>query len=838
MKHEYLLFRTFVVIAVVAVFAFAIHPLTPRDFFQTFRETVAEGQSASAEQLLEKASAIQREQNEQYPSVALYDAAESGGVDLRPIVNMPTAADNSEVVALLRKKASGSIRLGLDLAGGVEFVLNLQPDYDSLAAGGVSRKEAEARLEENFNQYRDIAMESLRKRLEDRNIFESELTPFGKRGLSLKAPIVSRDEKDQLHKLIQAGSKLQFKLVHPQSQSLIESGRIPAGYDLMTEETTKEKTASSAVVSHRTEMNGSGIQKAFVSRDQMGRISIALEFNSEGAAKFAAVTRENVGRQLAIVLDNRLCCAPVIRGEIAGGRAEISGSFSLEEAKNVADALTNGSFPFKIDVEAMYDTAPTLGADNVRNGIVAGIIAISLLAAFMMVYYHKCGLIACTALAVNVVLILGAMAAFGATMTMPGIAGIILTLGMAVDANVLVFERMREELELKKPAAEVVRLGFSKALSSVVDGNLTTLVVAVILMYFGTGAVKGFASSLSIGIIASLFTALFMTRVIFDWYLRFSPNPHFTMMKFFSRPNINFIRQSRIAVPLSLAAILISVGACLWRGHDMLAVDFTGGTLLSCAYHSKDIPTESVENALAAAGVTAKATYKSNASQADNRKLELLFGDTGSESGKLLADRSISTLNAAFPELKLSDAQLTSVGSMVGGEMTRNAIYSILLAFAGMIVYVSFRYEFSYAAAGILALVHDVVIALGIFTLMGRELSLPVVAGLLTIIGYSINDTIVIFDRIREELRLNPNLPFADAVNLSLNRTLSRTILTSLTTFLVVVTMFFFGGIAINDFVLVIMLGIVIGTYSSLYIASPIVVKWHQLKAAKKNHAR
>ncbi|MDD4818556.1 MAG: protein translocase subunit SecD [Victivallaceae bacterium] len=833
MKHEYLLFRTFVVLAVVAVFAFATHPLTPRDFFQTFRETVAEGQSSAAELLIEKASAIQQNQSEQYPSVALYDAAETDDVDLRPIVAMPGAADNSEVVAFLRKKAAGSIRLGLDLAGGVEFVLNLQPDYDSLAAGGVSRKEAEARLEENFNQYRDIAMESLRKRLEERNIFESELTPFGKRGLSLKAPIVSRDEKDQLNKLIRAGSKLQFKLVHPNSQSIIESGRIPAGYELMTEEAAKGKTAASAVVSHRTEMNGSGIQKAFVSRDQFGRISIALEFNSEGAAKFAAVTRENVGRQLAIVLDGRLCCAPVIKGEIAGGRAEISGSFSLEDAKNVADALTNGSFPFKIDVEAMYDTAPTLGADNVRNGIVAGIIAISLLAAFMIAYYHKCGIIACTALAVNVVLILGAMAAFGATMTMPGIAGIILTLGMAVDANVLVFERMREELELKKPAAEVVRLGFSKALSSVMDGNLTTLVVAVILMYFGTGAVKGFASSLSIGIIASLFTALFMTRVIFDWYLHFSPNPHFTMMKFFSRPNINFIRQSRIAVPLSLAAILISIGAFMWRGHDMLAVDFTGGTLLSCSYHSRDIPTEAVENALSAAGLAAKATYKSNASQADNRKLELLFGDSGSESGKQLADRSIATLNAAFPELKLSDAQLTSVGSMVGGEMTRNAIYSILLAFAGMIVYVSFRYEFSYAAAGIMALVHDVVIALGIFTLMGRELSLPVVAGLLTIIGYSINDTIVIFDRIREELKLNPGMKFSEAVNLSLNRTLSRTILTSLTTFLVVVTMFFFGGIAINDFVLVIMLGIVIGTYSSLYIASPIVVKWHAHKAAK-----
>ena len=692
----------------------------------------------------------------------------------------------------------------------------------------------------NFNQYRDKAMEALRKRLESRNIFEAEITPFASTGLSLKAPLVSKDEKENLQKLITSGSKLEFRLVHPNSSILLQDAlNIPLGYEILKEVTTKNNKANSQsfVVSRQSVLTGRAIDQAFVSRNQYGALSIALKFTTAGAQEFAKITGENTGLQLAIILDGKLYCAPTIQGTIAGGQAEITGNFSLEEATNIADALSSGSFPFKIEVAAIYDTAPTLGADNVTNGIHAGLAALALLAIFMIIYYQVAGVIAIFALSINVVLILGAMAAFNATLTMPGIAGIILTLGMAVDANVLVFERMREEIEQNKPAIIVVSQGFQRAYSSVLDGNLTTLAVALILSWYGTGAVKGFAVSLSIGILSSLFTALFVSRICFDWLVKWNPNIKFSMFKFFSKPSVPFLKQSKIA---SIISILLIIGCLLLfilKGNNMLSVDFTGGTLISYNYH-KYIPVSQLEDTLKKNNLNAKVAYKSNASQTDNKKFEVLLREgyqknisIGKES---IENKIINILNKQYPELAASQGQSTTVGGMVGVEMTKNAIISIILAFIGMIIYVAIRYEFIYALAGILALVHDVIISLGIFIILGREMSLPVVAGLLTIIGYSINDTIVIFDRIREEHSLHPNLSLKEIIDDSLNKTLSRTLLTSLTTFIVVIVMFVLGGIAINDFMLIIGLGIIVGSYSSLYIASPFVIAFNNFINNKK----
>lgn len=834
---SHLKLRIFIVISVIAVFTAAIYPLSPPDFYQTFRKNLKDGKNEQAETLIAAARQIQQKRPDLYPAAALLETADAQGTELRELTDFRQAADNSEVISLLRKKASSSIRLGLDLNGGVEFVLRLNPDYAALESDGLSRADAEKKLSGNFDQYRDLAMEALRKRLETQNIFETEITPFSSYGLSLKAPLVSKDEKNKLQRLIQMSNKLEFRLVHPDSEDMLRnSALIPLGYEVMREVAKRGEEAPAYVVARRPEMTGSAIEQAYVSQNQYGILAIALRFNTVGAEQFGEVTARNIHRQLAIILDGRLYCAPVIQSAITGGQAEITGKFSSEEAQEIADALTSGSFPFKIDVEAVYDTAPTLGADNVRNGIRTGLLALFMLALFMIVYYRKAGVIAVIALAVNVILILGAMATFGATLTMPGIAGIILTLGMAVDANVLVFERMREEKDAGKSPPTVVELGFCRAYSSVLDGNLTTLVVALILMYFGTGAVKGFAVSLSIGILCSLFTALFMSRVLFDLLLYWKPQTKFTMLRFFSRPMIPFIRQSRLAMLVSGGLIFLSFAAFFWQGRDMLGVDFTGGTLLSYAYE-KSVPVAEIEDTLAGNGFPGKVSYKTNSSSADNRKLEILLregtGKQASIGAGSITEHVKNILKQAYPELKPADGQSIIIGGMVGKEMARNAILSILLAFAGMIVYVALRYEFNYAVAGILALVHDVVIALGIFVLMGYEMSLPIVAGLLTIIGYSINDTIVIFDRIREELKLHPEYSFIDIVNKSLNSTLSRTILTSLTTFLVVAVMFFFGGIAINGFMLIIGLGIIVGSYSSLYIASPLVVGWYNFKQKK-----
>ena len=836
---DYLRLRTFLVLGVIAVFACAIHPLKPLDFYETFAASLKKNaDTVKVEKVIAQAKAAQQQRADLYPASAVLASADAQGIELKELTVFEQAFDNSEVVSNIRKRASSSIRLGLDLNGGVEFVLDLKPDYAALAAGGVSYDEAQKKLKENFREYRDLAMEALRKRLEAQNIFESEIAPFAATALSLKAPIVSKDEKDKLQKLISMSNKLEFRLVHPRSSEIIAAnGIVPIGYERLREVSGRHDNAGNVyIVEKRPQMTGNAVDRAQAVQTQYGSIAISLKFNTQGAAQFAQVTEKNVKRQLAIVLDGKLYCAPVIQDRIAGGQAEITGRFSMEEANNIADALNSGSFPFQVDVQAVYDTDPTLGADNVSNGIHAGLIALVLLAIFMIVYYRFAGVIAVTALVANVVLILGSMAAFGATMTMPGIAGIILTLGMAVDANVLVFERMREEFDQGKSPIAVVNNGFKQAYSAVLDGNLTTLVVALILIYFGTGAVKGFAVSLAIGILASLFTALFMSRVLFDWVLVIKPDIKLSMLRFFSNPSIPFLRQSKVAVIVSLVLIAGSLLLFAVKGKNMLSVDFTGGTLLSYSYNGRTAVAD-LEKTLQENSLPAKVTYKSSASQSDNRKLEILLRE-GFEKKFAAGTDGISEhiqtlLNKQYPDLQLKDGSSTMIGALVGMEMTRNAVISLLLAFLGMIIYVSLRYEFNYALAGILALVHDVIISLGVFILCGREMSLPVVAGLLTIIGYSINDTIVIFDRIREERKLHPEKAFETIVDESLNRTLSRTVLTSLTTFLVVAVMLVAGGIAISDFMLVIALGIIIGSYSSLYIASPVIVFYNKLRNKK-----
>ena len=840
---DYLRLRTFLVLGVIAVFACAIHPLKPLDFYETFTASLKQdADAAKVEKVIVHAKAAQQQRADLYPAAAVLASADAQGIELKELTVFEQAIDNSEVVSNIRKRASSSIRLGLDLNGGVEFVLDLKPDYAALAAGGVSYEEAQKKLKENFREYRDLAMEALRKRLEAQNIFESEIAPFAATALSLKAPIVSKDEKDKLQKLISMSNKLEFRLVHPRSSEIIATnGIVPIGYERLREVSGRHDNAGNVyIVEKRPQMTGNAVDRAQAVQTQYGSIAISLKFNTQGAAQFAQVTEKNVKRQLAIVLDGKLYCAPVIQGRIAGGQAEITGRFSMEEANNIADALNSGSFPFQVDVQAVYDTDPTLGADNVSNGIHAGLIALVLLAIFMIVYYRFAGVIAVTALVANVVLILGSMAAFGATMTMPGIAGIILTLGMAVDANVLVFERMREEFDQGKSPIAVVNNGFKQAYSAVLDGNLTTLVVALILIYFGTGAVKGFAVSLAIGILASLFTALFMSRVLFDWVLVIKPDIKLSMLRFFSNPSIPFLRQSKVAVIVSLVLIAGSLLLFAVKGKNMLSVDFTGGTLLSYSYNGRTAVAD-LEKTLQENSLPAKVTYKSSASQSDNRKLEILLRE-GFEKKFAAGTDGISEhiqtlLNKQYPDLQLKDGSSTMIGALVGMEMTRNAVISLLLAFLGMIIYVSLRYEFNYALAGILALVHDVIISLGVFILSGREMSLPVVAGLLTIIGYSINDTIVIFDRIREERKLHPEKEFETIVDESLNRTLSRTVLTSLTTFLVVAVMLVAGGIAISDFMLVIALGIIIGSYSSLYIAAPVIVFYNKLRNKKDQTA-
>ncbi len=846
MNKKPLILRTIITVVVVLVFAGAIHPLLQRDYYETFLKMLSNKEDAEAIQLVETARELQKANPQLYQSQALLQAADEKGIDLTHRVKGNDLQDNRDVMSLIRKQASSSIRLGLDLNGGVEFILQLEPDQEFLnklkedSGKGEGRAELEKRMRAEFDRYRDIAIEILRKRLEGQKIFEAEIAPSGSNYVALRAPVVAKDEKIKLLNLIKMSAKLRFRLVHPDNATLVrqylekpDSFAVPLGYELM--KTSEFRAGQSPKVEYyfvenRAQMDGKGVAHAQAAKDEFGQRKIQLRFNAEGAEQFGRVTSENIGRQLAIVLDGNLYCAPVIRQAILGGSAEISGNFSDEEAKSISDALVSGSFPFQIKVDAVFDTDPKLGASNVSNGIWTGVISLILVALFMIAYYRLAGVVSVVALALNIILILGAMAAFNCTLTLPGIAGVVLTIGMAVDANVLVYERIREELSTGKSLRNAVDLGFSRALSAVLDANLTTLITSVILMYVGTGAIKGFAVTLSIGILTTLFTALFVSRLLFDYIFRYTQTNRIHMMHFFKNTSFNFERMWSKTFLVSLILILLAVVMFFAKGRDILGVDFTGGTAVSFNYEVQ-VPQSDMEKALKAAGYDATVTYKENAAAtSESRKVEVLIrGDlTAKNVDSSPKDQLATVLNQAFPDAKLSGGLETTVGGLIGWEFTKAALIAIVLSMIGIAIYVSLRYEFVYALSSLIALGHDLLVVLGIYLLFGRTISLTVVAALLTVIGYSMNDKVVVFDRIRENVHLGVCKTYMDTVNLSINQTLNRTFLTSLTTFIVVFMLFLGGGVAINDFVLVMMLGIIVGTYSSVFIAAPLVSLWHR----------
>ena len=847
MNKKPVILRTIIAAVVILVFALSMIPLAERPFYDTFKNMVKKD-AAVADALITDAKAIQEKNADIYPSQALLTAADNKGVELKKMIaENKNIEDNRDVIGAIRKNAASSIRLGLDLAGGVEFMIELVPDeeflkkLDTIKGDNSAKDETQKRMEDEFSRYRDMAIEILRKRLEANKIFESEIAPAGGRYISLKAPIVSKDEKVQLLNLIQMSAKLRFRLVHPDNDALVaqyladpNNFQGPIGYELMTNTTFRsgdKPVVSYYFVENRAQMDGKGIVDAVPTRDQFGQRMISLRFDGNGAAKFGEVTTKHVGRLLAIVLDGKLYCAPVLREPITTGQAQISGSFSNEELTAISNALVSGSFPFQIKVEATFDTDPKLGSDNIKNSIYAGVAALIAVVIFMIIYYNLAGIVAVIALGTNVILVLGALAAFDQTLTLPGMAGIILTIGMAVDANVLIFERIREELESGKSLAVAIEAGYAKAFSAVFDANITTLFIAIILMNFGTGPVKGFAVTLGIGIISSLFTAIYLTRLLFDYMLQYTGISTLKMRKFLHKPKFDFLGGKNVCFIISGILIIGTIIACAIRGTDMLSVDFTGGTLQSFNYTEK-VPVAKVEQTLKSYGIPGAVTYKTNSGATDTKTMEIIIRKDDAENRKSL-DQTAEMLNKTFPQAKFTAAGESTVGGLIGMEFTKSAIIALILSFLGIIAYVTFRYEFAYGMAAVMALVHDVIIAIGIYVVCGRELSLTVVAAVLTIIGYSINDTIVIFDRIREAVGLYPEKPYRDIVNMAVNDTLNRTMLTSITTLLVVLVLFFFGSAAINDFVLVMMLGIIIGTYSSICISSPIVSVWHK-KIGKK----
>ncbi len=854
MNKKPILLRSIFALVVLAVFLFSMYPLGQSDFYKSMTSMFTNPSDPKVVEIIELAKQKQAADKSMYASTAIEEAAREKGVLLTEFVkprirSSQNLTNNRDVIAHARKLSAGSIRLGIDLNGGAEFLLELEPNEQ----GGKDAKKRAKDIQDNFERYRDVAIETLRTRLESENIFESEISPAGGNLISLRVPIVSKEEKSRLEKLIKMSARLSFCLVHPDNDRLVqeyladpEKFQVPEGYRIMENtETGKQGKVIRRVylVEREQKMDGRNIVDAFPTMSQFGQREIILTFNAKGAQEFGDVTSQNVGRLLAIILDNNLYSAPKINQAITGGSAQITGDFSREDAETISKALVSGSVPFKVNVQAQYDIDPTIGAETVRDGLWSGIAGTILVMVFMGIYYMRAGLVANISLIVNALLMLGAIAAFDVTLTLPGIAGIILTIGMAVDANVLIYERIREEVNAGKTILSAIDIGFDKAFAAIFDSNITTLFVALILLWQGTGAIKGFAMTLAIGIFTTLFTAVFLTRLFFNIMTRFTTVKSLKMYQFIKPTlHIDFFRYYKLVVGIFVVIIIAGIVTVCVRGKDVLGVDFTGGTQVELDYQ-KSIPAEQIASALHAAGYQAKVTYKTPGSMAsDKKKLEILLrgGKTtapvvkGSASGTDEMTTVCNILNKKFPEAKYTGDRQSTLGSLIGWTFTKSAIISIALAVIGMLIYMTVRFEFNYSIAANLATLNDILVSMSLYLMCGGEVTLNGIAACLTLLGYSVNDTIVNFDRIRENLVFMKDKSYREIVNISINQTLARTVLTSLTVLLVLLMQLLFGGSSIRDFVLIMLFGVIVGTFSTIFIATILIGYWHKNKGTKE----
>jgi SecD/SecF fusion protein len=667
------------------------------------------------------------------------------------------------------------------------------------------------------------AIEVLRKRVDRFGVAEPVIIPQGENRILIQLPGLSEAEKESARVTLQKAAFLEFRIVHPESDTLVQQDIVEPGYELLIEKSKRKgvERQRAYLVKKGAEkgLTGKFVERSGVYPDPIsGSPKITLKFDSDGAKLFGDITRENVGHQLAIVLDGELHSAPNINEPILGGNCEISGGFDIAEAYELANVLQNPlEAPVHIEQESSVD--PSLGRDSVQSGVKAALIGTVAVAVFMLVYYMLAGVVANLALMLNIVILIGVMCSVGTTLTLPGIAGIVLTIGMAVDANVLIYERIREELAAGKSIRGAVAAGYDKAFGTIFDSNLTTLISSVILIYMGTGPVKGFGVTLTIGITVSMFTALVVTRMIFDFLLDKNLIRNLPMLHLV-RGSFDFMKYAKIAFAVSWTLILVGNTWGLMRGREALGVEFRGGDSLGLRFEKK-VEVEAIRATVAGLKI-GDSSIQYQRDIASNR--ETLQVTTVMDSGAKVEE----ALKAKFPEAKFERVSLDRVGAVVGREIQKSALVAGLLALFGILVYVAFRYEFSFAVGAVVAIIHDILMTLGLFFLSGRELSAPIVAALLTIIGFSINDTIVIFDRIREDLKLGIRGTFTEVMNKALNQTLSRTIITSGTVFLATLALYIFGGGVVNDFSFCFLAGIVTGTYSSIYIASALVLWWHK----------
>lgn len=763
-----------------------------------------------------------------------------------------------------------SLRLGLDLQGGVHMVLDV--DLESYEEDVRGRTADEDEIQYMMDTVLPSAAAIVENRVDSYGVAEAAVIQQEPRRIVLEMPGFS--DPDEIANLVQLEAVLTFHLVAPQEElyrvmsdidayveedvmSLLDdrmpSPRLaavvvesPGPYELLNEIITREDVSTLTggeyelvwggeeapipgvydfphrylyLIESRSSLQGDSITNAFSQMNrQTGQPEVWITLDGTGARQFYQVTRNNVNRNLAIVMDNRVYSAPNINQEISGGQAQITGINDLDEARQLSVVLQAGSLPAPMTIENSRVVGPSLGADSVRAGLWAGVLGTAIVLVFMIGYYMTCGVVASFTVVLNLILLMAGMAFFKATLTLPGIAGIVLIIGMAVDANVLIYERMREEMSGKRARslALVLDKAFGRAFMTIFDANLTSLITALVLFQFGTGPIKGFAVTLSLGILISLFTAVFVNRVIMDSMANLgvkeiSPGK----FCFFKQPSFDFFKNPGRYMGVSTAFAVVGLLFLIVFWEARKGIDFAGGTEIIAEF-SEPVPVADVRSSLEAIGFQDSVVQE--VYQGENQVL-IRVSEGVVESPEALGE----SLEQAIPNVPFNVIASEAVGAKVGGELLWKGLMCLIFASIGILLYITFRFEFRFALAAVIALFHDLAFTLGVLAFTQTEFNLPIIAALLTVLGYSLNDTIVVFDRIRENYA-SAMYNFKDVVNQSINQTLTRTVNTSVTTLFVILTLYVVGGAVIHDFAFTLMIGVIVGTYSSIFVASPVLI--------------
>ena len=790
------------------------------------------------------------------------------GVDLRPFffteaefVREPDQAKrNILVLKQLLQRSQGRLKLGLDLQGGVSFTLKVDPTGAESGAKGASDKAnvSHAAMVEQ-------ALQVMEQRINSFGVAEPVLRPVGDLSLEVQLPGEDAANNPDVIDALKKPAKLEFRQVH-RTENPSETEREhslkampedsfagPASavstFEVLTirdvDSRSGEVTIRRYYVRKRADATGAIIKAASARSDDGISFYVDMKFTDEGSKKFGDLTaniakgnQRSIG-QLAIVLDGKLQSAPTVREAIRSTGATITGSFTREEAVNLSNVLNN-PLEFPLITQDVTSVGPSLAKDAQGKSVIASLVAVGLVVFFMVGFYVWGGFIAILGMILNLVMILGALVYFGATITLPGVAALVLTLGMAVDANILIFERVREEAALGKDRSVALREGYARATWTIIDANLTTLLTALILVFMGSGPIRGFGITLTIGIFTTVFTSLVTCRGLQELAIsRGVMTRVFGLPVFKPTLDIPFLNFARLAFIASWVIIALGLGELAFKGKEAFGKDFRGGesALVAIAPGTK-VDTGKIVALATSIGLTdttvtvqtpvgggdpilrIETELTKDKSKGEFANVAAIVGAIQAQNPEILKDRA-----ASVDKLMLSKE---AIGGSVSSELRTDAIWSVVLALLGIGIYVSLRFETGFGVAAMVATLHDVLMTIALFVFFGGQFNATLIAAILLIIGYSINDTIVVFDRIREELQSNPGRSLRDIIHFAINRTLSRTILTSATVFLCAVALWAFGAGDVRLYGEIFIYGVLTGTFSSIFIASPVFYWWHK----------